>query len=58
LQDAATVEHPDEIKAGRIELACDMVVATGYQDTSQPVGRPVVVGDEAARKKLPEGKKW
>ncbi|WIA29578.1 hypothetical protein OEZ86_012070 [Tetradesmus obliquus] len=57
-EDAATVDHPDEIKAGRIELACDVVVATGYQDTSQPIGKPVVVGDEAARKKLPEGKKW
>jgi hypothetical protein len=30
----------------------------GYQDPSQPLGKPVVVGDEAARKKLPEGKKW
>jgi hypothetical protein len=29
-----------------------------YQDTTQPLGKPVVVGDEAARKKLPEGKKW
>jgi hypothetical protein len=58
LQDAATVEHLDEIKAGRIELACEVVVPTGSQDTSQPLGKPVVVGDEAARKKLPEGKKW
>lgn len=58
LQDAATVEHLEEIKAGKIDVMCDVVVVTGYSDPNQPTGKAVVVGDEAAKKKLPEGKKW
>ncbi|KAF6263575.1 hypothetical protein COO60DRAFT_375379 [Scenedesmus sp. NREL 46B-D3] len=52
---AATVEHPDQIQAGRIEVTCEAVVKTG-QGTGKH--RDAGWAADAASKKLPEGKKW
>jgi hypothetical protein len=55
-QDAALVEHPDEIKAGRIDVALSAVVAAGKLDAT--VADPAHITNDAVKKKLPEGKKW
>jgi hypothetical protein len=51
---AVTIQHLDQIQAGRIEVACEAVVITGrrkdnthHDDTSWAT--------DAANKKLPEG---
>lgn len=49
---AATVEHPDQIQAGRIEVTCEAVVKTG-QGTGKH--RDAGWAADAASKKLPEG---
>lgn len=51
---AATVQHADEIKAGRIEVVVDGVVKVGERTTH--TGHDVQWRDNgAAGKKLPEG---
>lgn len=52
-QEAAVVDHPDEIKAGIIEVKCDEVTSVGHKDPA-PVA-PVKLTNDAERKRLPEG---
>lgn len=49
---AATVQHPDQIQAGRIEVTCEAVVRSG---TYEPRHCDTKWATDAANKKLPEG---
>jgi hypothetical protein len=49
---AATVEHLDQIQAGRIEVTCEAVIATGSTTHTHRGSR---WASDAAIKKLPEG---
>jgi hypothetical protein len=49
---AATVEHPDQIQAGRIEVKCEEVIKL-YPKV--PKGRDREWAADNANKKLPEG---
>eukprot|EP00775_Hariotina_reticulata_P003766 gene3766-4025_t len=55
-ENAAVVDHPDEIKAGRIDVGLSAVVAVGQRDVYSAI--PARITNEAINKKLPEGKKW
>jgi hypothetical protein len=50
---AATVEHPDQIQAGRIEVTCQEVVVVPGE--TAPCWSDPTWGTDAANKKLPEG---
>jgi hypothetical protein len=57
-QDAATVRNPDELQAGKVEVMLTQVVDTGMKKQPQDIyAAPVAPTDDAASKKLPEGKK-
>jgi hypothetical protein len=50
---AATVEHPDQMQAGRIEITCEEVLQLPGELT--PMAIDPTWGTDAANKKLPEG---
>ncbi|WIA08448.1 hypothetical protein OEZ85_007885 [Tetradesmus obliquus] len=52
---AATVQHPDQIQAGRIEVTCEAVVRSGKHNDAPS---SIKWATDAASKKLPEDKKW
>lgn len=56
-QAAATVDNPDDLQAGRIELRVAHVVDTGERK-QQPLPAPAAgPSGDADKQKLPEGKK-
>eukprot|EP00878_Enallax_costatus_P016555 GHUV01017370.1.p1 GENE.GHUV01017370.1~~GHUV01017370.1.p1 ORF type:complete len:296 (+),score=74.51 GHUV01017370.1:53-889(+) len=55
---ATTVEHPDQIIAGKIEVKCNVVTAVGEKSVGSWHASAGPFGSLASSKKLPEGKKW